>query len=184
MPVKVRGQRLHKGSFNIFYLCFPRRAGGGLLPAEPPLLIRGFALISDRCAALAEWTCPSATRWDSCLPQQRSLRVNGWTFQRAGVTRDGSNVCSVWVAVSECHKKYWGLTAWILMPLYWFTFRGFRGFFFSSSLQPCEVRWKWNFKLKKKYIDPNITISHFNHIGPFYGKQRKYVLRWVGLNGV
>lgn len=50
MRVEVRGGRLHKMSFNIFYQCFAKWWGGGLLPAQWWALIRGFALISDRCA--------------------------------------------------------------------------------------------------------------------------------------
>lgn len=114
-------------------------------PDEWGRLIAGRAIAADQRICIDLWPL----RWlNGRVLQQHgetrvypSSRASVWMAElsKEQVSPEMAVVCSVWVEVSECHKKYWGLTACILIPLYWFTFR-FR------SLQPCEVWWKWKFK--------------------------------------
>lgn len=122
MPVGVRGRRLHKMSFNVFYLCFARRVGEAYCRQSDGRWSED--LHWSLTAALAEWTCPSAA---SCLPQKRSLRVNGWTLQRAGVT---SVVCGVCVCGNERTAQEILRTGCVWMPIYWFTFWRFKRLLF------------------------------------------------------
>lgn len=99
MPAEVRGRHLHKMSFNIFCLCFPRLVG------------EAYCWQSDRrwsddlhwslTAALAEWTCPSAKLWDSCLPRKQSLRVL-WDVRKAELCKEPR---SPQVTASDCSLK-------------------------------------------------------------------------------
>lgn len=96
MPAEVRGRHLHKMSFNIFYLRFPRLVG------------EAYCWQSDHCwsddlhwsltAALAEWTHPPATLWDSCLPWKQSLRVL-WDVRKAELCKEP---VSPQVTASDC----------------------------------------------------------------------------------